>query len=97
MTVKTVVPTSYFGRSREVWQALSALIARVNSPLVPPLSKQFGFSRGFAKSLDALISVVSSQDHQQPSQLYGNRNWRYSRDTVATLVALEARITALGL
>jgi hypothetical protein len=93
----TVVPNSYYGLGRETWQALAALIARANRPLVPALPKQFGLSRGFSKSLDALLAFVSSQDGKQPSQLYGNRNRRYSRDVVATLVATEQRLGSLGL
>jgi hypothetical protein len=48
------------------------------------------------QALDGLIAAVSALDHQQPNQFYGNRNRRYARDTVATVTALEARITALG-
>ena len=94
----TVVPNVYYGLSRETWQALSALITRAQgfSPTLPILPKQFGKSRAFGQALDGLIAAVSALDHQQPNQVYGNRNRRYARDTVATIVALEARITAAG-
>jgi hypothetical protein len=95
----TVVPNVYYGLSRETWQALSALITRAQgfSPTLPVLPKQFGKSRAFGQALDALIAAVSAQDHQQPNSFFnGVRNRRYARDTVATVVALEARITALG-
>ena len=98
MSNKTVVPNSYYGLSRETWAALSALIARmqVSNPALAGLPKQFGKSRAFGQALDGLIAAVSALDHQQPNQVYGNRNRRYARDTVATIVALEARITAAG-
>jgi hypothetical protein len=98
-SVKTVIPVGYYGLGRETWQALSALIARVkvSNPALVGLPKQFGLSRAFGTALDALLAAVSSQDHLQPSQLYDNRNRRYSRDVVATLTQLESRITALGL
>jgi hypothetical protein len=94
----TVIPNTYYGLSREVWAALGQLISRmqVSTPSLVGLPKQYGKSRAFGQALDGLIAAVAAQDHQQPSQLYGNRNRRYARDTVATIVALESRITALG-
>jgi hypothetical protein len=99
MSNKTVVPNSYYGLSRETWAALSALITRMqaSNPSLAGLPKQFGKSRAFGQALDGLIAAVSALDHQQPNSFFnGVRNRRYARDTVATIVALEARITAAG-
>jgi hypothetical protein len=92
------VPVVYYGLSREVWAALGQLITRMQVPVpsLRTLPKQFGKSRQFGQALDGLIAAVNALDHQQPSQFYGNRNRRYARDTVATVTALESRITSLG-
>jgi hypothetical protein len=93
----TVIVTSYYGLSREVWASLQALIARlqVASPTLPNLPKSFSRNRWSTKAVDALFAAVGALDGKQ-SQLFDNRNWRYDRDVVQQIVALEARITALG-
>jgi hypothetical protein len=43
-----------------------------------------------------MCQAVTARDHLPPSVIFDARNWRYNRDYVATVVALEQRITNLG-
>jgi hypothetical protein len=94
----TTMITTYYGLSREVWATLAALITRmkVAVPSLPSLPKQFSRNRWSTTTIDAMVQAVAALDGKAPSKLFDNRNWRFDRDIVAQLVALEARITALG-
>jgi hypothetical protein len=94
----TTIVTTYYGLSREVWATLAALITRmkVASPTLPSLPKAFSRNRWSTVTVDALFTAVNALDGKAPVKLFDNRNWRYDRDVVAQVVALEARISALG-
>jgi hypothetical protein len=94
----TLVVTTYYGLSREVWATLAALITRmkVANPTLPSLPKSFSRNRWSTTTIDAMVQAVAALDGKAPSKIFDNRNWRFDRDIVAQLVALEARITALG-
>jgi hypothetical protein len=94
----TTMITTYYGLSREVWQTLTTLITRMraSNPALPSLPKQFSRNRWSTVAIDQMVTAVSNLDGKSPSKIFDNRNWRFDRDIVAQLVALEARITALG-
>jgi hypothetical protein len=69
---------------------------RASNPALPSLPKQFSRNRWSTVAVDALFGAVNALDGKPPVKLFDNRNWRYDRDVVSQIVALEARITALG-
>jgi hypothetical protein len=94
----TVIPNTYYALSRETWAAWQALINRmkVASPTLPSLPKSFSMNRWSVLAIDALFAAVAAADGKKPSVLFDDKNWYLGRYRVNTLVALEARITALG-
>jgi hypothetical protein len=94
----TVVPNTYYGLSRETWAAWQALIVRARSisPTLPSLPKQFSMNRWSVLAIDALFAAVAAADGKKPNVMFDSHTWYLGRDRVNTLVALEARLTALG-
>jgi hypothetical protein len=94
----TVIPNSYFGLSRENWQAWQTLINRMRavSPTLPSLPKSFSMNRWSVAAIDPLFAAVAAADGKSPNKMFDAHNWYLGRDRVNTLVALEARITSLG-
>jgi hypothetical protein len=96
MAHSTVI-TTYYGLSRETWASLQTLITRmqVQSPSLSNLPKSFSRNKWSTKAIDALFAAVAALDGKQ-NKLFDNRNWRYDRDVVSQILALEQRITNLG-
>jgi hypothetical protein len=92
----TIITTRY-SLDRETWATLQKLISRmqVQSPTLPNLPRQFSKNKWTLKAIDSLFQVVGSLDGKQ-NKLWDNRNQRYDRDIVSQIVAIEARIFALG-
>ena len=95
---RTTIITTYYALSREVWASLQALITRMQVPVpsLPNLPKQFSRNKWSVYAIDQMCQAVAARDHLPPSVIFDTRNWRYSRDYVAEIVALEQRITNLG-
>jgi hypothetical protein len=95
---RTVIIQSYYALSREVWASLQALITRmqVAVPSLPNLPKQISRNRWSVYAIDQMCQAVAARDGKTPSTIFDSRNWRYNRDYVAEIVALEQRITNLG-
>jgi hypothetical protein len=93
----TTIIVNYFGVSREVWNALSQLIARMRVPVpnLPSLPKQYTINRLTVLAVDTMCAQVAARDGKSPSVIFDS-NWNFARDHVHQLVLLESRIGALG-
>jgi hypothetical protein len=89
----------HYGLDAENIKAINALAVRVrtidSTVSATPFGKLRGTNKWSAAAVDKMVAAVATADGLKPNFIYG-RQWHTGRDVCSELIALEARVTALG-
>jgi hypothetical protein len=90
---------SYYSFSREVVAEINKLANRVRNidptVAVDLFGRRYGTNRWSVAAIDHMAKAVATADGKSPSLIFGS-HWHSGRDIFVALIALEARVTALG-